>query len=200
MKVEKIGILGGTFDPIHIGHLLVAQDAMGALELTMVIFVPAAVPPHKMERTTTTPRMRLEMVQLAVKGNPSFSVSDIEFKRSGPSFSIDTITRLKNEVGGGSLYFLIGEDNLKDIWSWKEPERLFQSCQVVVIGRPGEDRAPELDDLPGQLTRIDLHRIDLSSSEIRERLMNDLPIRYLVPPEVERYIYENRLYRQCSVM
>jgi nicotinate-nucleotide adenylyltransferase len=192
--MEKIGILGGTFDPIHTGHLLVAQDAMGALALTRVIFVPAAVPPHKTGRRKTSARTRFEMVQLAVKGNSSFSVSDIEFKRSGPSFSIDTIAALKDEYSGNEFFFLIGEDNLRDIWSWKKPEQLFGLCEVVVIGRPGEKLVDQPAELPGNLTRLDIHRIELSSSEIRERLEKNLPIRYLVPPEVERYIYDNRLY------
>jgi len=192
--MEQIGILGGTFDPIHTGHLLVAQDAMGALSLTRVIFVPAAVPPHKLERKKTSAQTRFEMVQLAVKGNLSFYVSDIEYKRSGPSFSIDTIAALKDEYSGSELYFLLGEDNLRDIWSWKEPERLFSLCEVVVIGRPGENLVEQPADLPGKLIMLDIHRIDLSSSEIRERLAKGLPIRYLVPPEVERYIYDNRLY------
>ncbi len=194
MNREKIGILGGTFDPIHVGHLLVAQDAMGALALARVVFVPAALPPHKMGRKTAPAQARLEMVHLAVRGNPSFSVSDIEFRRSGPSFSVDTITTLRDEFSGGEIFFLIGEDNLKDLWSWKEPERLFSLCQVVVIGRPGEKCLMETRDLPGEVRRLDIHRIDLSSSEIRERLVKGLPLRYLVPPEVERYIYDNRLY------
>jgi len=192
---EKIGILGGTFDPVHFGHLLLAQDAMEALGLDRVTFVPASVPPHKMEKETTSASDRYEMVRLAVEDNPLFTLSDVEFKRSGPSFSVDTITRLKEEIGDGDLYFLIGADNLDEIWTWKDPEKLFQICRVVVIGRPGLELESKQNDLPGPVTTLDILRINLSSSEIRSRIKKGRSIRYLVPQNVERYIYEKRLYR-----
>ena len=193
---KKTGILGGTFDPIHIGHLLVARDAMDALGLDRVVFVPAAAPPHKADRPTAPAASRLAMVHLAVRDDPDFSISEVEFRRSGPSFSIDTIGELERELPGNDLYFLIGEDNLGEIWSWKEPEALFRRCRVVVIGRLGSDRLTISPDLPGPVTTLDIQRIRLSSSEIREKVKEGRSIRYLVPPEVERYIYEHRLYRE----
>lgn len=195
MEGKRIGILGGTFDPIHVGHLLVARDAKDALKLDRVIFVPASTPPHKMDRETAPAASRLAMVHLAVQDDPDFSVSEIEYQRSGPSFSIDTIESLKEEFSGNDLFFLIGEDNLGEIWSWKEPERLFHDCRVIVIGRPGGDRMTIPSDLPGPATALDIHRIRLSSSEIREMVREGRSIRYLVPREVEGYIYEHRLYR-----
>ena len=195
MVPEKIGVLGGTFDPIHLGHLLVARDAMEALGLDRVIFVPAAAPPHKVKEETAPAPQRYEMVRLAVEDNPSFSVSGVEIQRSGPSFSVDTVIRLRKEHEQGDFFFLIGEDNLDDIWSWKEPEKLFQICHVVVIGRAGRDRESKRIELPGPVTNLDVHRINLSSSEIRSMLKKGRSIRYLVPKNVEHYIYEHHLYR-----
>jgi nicotinate-nucleotide adenylyltransferase len=195
VEPEKIGILGGTFDPVHFGHLLLAQDAMEALGLDRVIFVPASMPPHKMEKETTSAPDRYEMVRLALEDNSLFSLSDVEFKRSGPSFSVDTITRIKEEIGDGDLYFLIGADNLDEIWTWKDPKRLFQICRVVVIGRAGLEVESKQINLPGPVMYLDLLRINLSSSEIRSRIKKDQSIRYLVPQNVERYIYEKQLYR-----
>ncbi len=196
MEGKKIGILGGTFDPIHIGHLLVGRDAMDALELDRIIFVPASIPPHKMETEMAPAANRLAMVHLAVRDDPDFSVSEVDFWRSGPSFSIDTIARLREEFPENDLFFLIGEDNLEEIWSWKEPERLFRECRVIVIGRPGGGGMTVPSDLPGPATALDIHRIRLSSSEIREKIRQGRSIRYLVPREVERYIYEHRLYHE----
>jgi nicotinate-nucleotide adenylyltransferase len=193
---KKIGVLGGTFDPIHVGHLLVARDAMDALELDRVIFVPASIPPHKLETDMAPAESRLAMVRLAIGDDPDFSVSEVDFLRSGPSFSIDTVKRLQEEFPGNDLFFLIGEDNLGEIWSWKDPERLFQECRVIVIGRPGGDRITIPSDIPGPATALDIHRIQLSSSEIREKIRQGRSIRYLVPREVERYIYEHRLYHE----
>jgi len=194
VKDEKIGILGGTFDPVHVGHLMVAQDAMDALGLRRVVFVPAALPPHKTDRDVVSAEERFEMVRLAVAESKFFSVSDVEYRRSGPSFSIDTISGLRERYSRGELYFLIGEDNLRDIWSWKEPDKLFNTCSVVVIGRAGREDESGFDNLPGPAIRLDIHRIDLSSSEIRSRIGEGRSISYLVPPAVERYIYGNHLY------
>ena len=193
-KEKKIGILGGTFDPVHIGHLLVAQDAREALGLARVVFVPAASPPHKMAGAIAPGSARFEMIQLAIRDNPAFSVSDVEFRRSGHSFSVDMVDELGKELGEVDLHFLIGEDNLKDIWSWKEPERLFRICRIVVIGRAGNRREQGPLELPGPVLALDIHRIVCSSSEIRSRVQRGESIRYLVPPDVERYIYDHRLY------
>ncbi len=173
---------------------MVAQDATDALRLNRIIFVPSAVPPHKSELEMASAVQRLAMVRLAVAQSSVFSVSDVEYDRSGPSFSVDTISGLSERYSRGELYFLIGEDNLKDIWSWKDPERLFELCSVVVIGRAGSEGAANSGALPGPVIRLDIHRIDLSSSEIRSRLREGRSIRYLVPPAVERYIYDNHLY------
>jgi nicotinate-nucleotide adenylyltransferase len=136
------------------------------------------------------------MVRLAVEGIPGLEVSEVEFAREGPSYSVDTVAALAAANPGCELHFLLGEDNLDEIWTWKEPERLFHLCRVVVLGRWGASRDPGGRDLPGPVTMLARRRIDLSSSEVRERVRKGLPIRCLVPPRVERYIKDHSLYHR----
>ena len=155
---ERIGILGGTFDPVHIGHLLAARDAGEALDRLRVIFVPTAIPPHKLDREISPAKIRMAMLQLAIRDQPAFAVSDVELRREGPSFSIDTVEVLKGDLPGSELFFLIGRDNLRAIRTWKEPGRLFSICIVVLIGRPGSTPPAREDDLPGPARTLDIHR------------------------------------------
>lgn len=213
----KIGLFGGTFDPIHWGHLRSAEEVSETFGLDRVYFIPAAVPPHKRGQTTTPARDRLQMVRLAVAKNPRFRVSTIEIKRSGVSYSIDTIREFAaRRPSGVSLYFIIGLDAFREIGTWKHFSEIFPLCNFIVTSRPG---SKEKDPLKGtgvavkklfcydfkqknyrheSGTRIyfdELTDIAISASEIRALVKQDKSIRYLVPFEVENYIKRHALYR-----
>ena len=200
MTSEKMGVLGGTFDPIHLGHLIVAEDLREKLGLSEVLFIPAGRPWLKMkeEKTISAAEHRLAMVRLAVASNHYFKVSTMEINRPGISYSIDTVLELKSELGAQTeIYFIVGPDALAELPKWKEPARLVEICRVVGIGRPGYTKANlrKLErSIPGASRRImmvDVPQIDISSTEIRERIACGLSIRYLVPEAVEKYIAEH---------
>ena len=203
MTKSKIGVLGGTFDPIHLGHLIVAGDIRQKLGLGEVLFVPAGRPWLKLkeEKPISAAEHRLAMVRLAVASNAYFKVSTLEINRPGLSYSIDTILQLKAKLGAkAETYFIVGPDALAELHMWKDPARLVELCQVVGIGRPGHTRT-DLHTLessiPGVSRRImlvDVPQIDISATEIRNRVAQGLSIRYLVPEAVEKYIAEHRLY------
>ena len=200
--IERIGVFGGSFDPVHMGHLTIAQDAVEQLELDRLIFVPAAVPPHKQGHTLAEGRHRLEMLQLATEANLSFEVSDMELQRGGVSYTFDTMTQIQTEHPGAELFFIVGLDSLTILHSWRNVDKLLELCTIVPFARGGEDPAQvaEKIQLPepakaGLMERlIRIHEIEISASEIRMRLAEGLSIRYLVPPEVEMYIAEHHLY------
>jgi nicotinate-nucleotide adenylyltransferase len=199
----RIGVLGGTFDPIHMGHLIIAEDVRQKLGLSEVLFVPAGQPWLKVERTVSEAEHRLEMVILATASNPCFNVSTIEMERHGPTYSIDTIIELKVGLcAGDSLFFIEGLDALGELPLWKEPRRLLDMCQVVGVRRPGyagvdlpslESAVPGISD---KVTIVDVPQIDISATGIRSRVARGLSIRYLVPESVEKYIWQNNLYLQ----
>jgi nicotinate-nucleotide adenylyltransferase len=201
-KSERIGVFGGSFDPVHMGHLTIAQDAVEQLELNRLIFVPAAVPPHKQGKTLVEGRHRFEMLQLATEANLSFEVSDMELQRGGISYTFDTMTQIQFEHPGAELFFIVGLDSLVELHLWKNIEQLLELCTVVPFARGGEDPARIAEQIQlsngwktkllGRLIRI--HEIEISASEVRMRLAEGLSIRYLVPPEVEMYIAEHHLY------
>jgi nicotinate-nucleotide adenylyltransferase len=201
-STERIGVFGGSFDPVHLGHLTVAQDAVEQLELDRLIFVPAAIPPHKQGKTLASGQQRLEMLQLATESNLRFEVSDMELQRGGVSYTIDTIKQIQFEHPGAELFFIVGLDSLTILHSWKNVEQLLEICTVVPFARGGEDPAKIAEQI--QLSRdwktrlmermIRIHEVEISASEIRMRLAEGLSIRYLVPPEVEMYIAEHGLY------
>ena len=204
MTKSKIGVLGGTFDPIHLGHLIVAEDIRQKLGLGEVLFVPAGRPWLKLkeEQPISVAEHRLAMVRLAIASNPYFKVSTLEIDRPGLSYSIDTVLELKAKLGAGAeIYFIVGPDALAELHRWKNPGRLVEICQVVGIGRPGHaqtDLHILESSIPGVSQRImlvDVPQIDISSTEIRKRVAQGLSIRYLVPEAVEKYIVEHRLYR-----
>lgn len=197
-----IGILGGTFDPIQIAHLVIAEQARVCLGLQEVLFIPAGDPWRKRGQNITIAEHRVAMVRLAIASNPYFLLSLIEVERPGPSYSVDTIEQLQLEFGGGiELYFIMGMDAVFDLPNWKEPERLSRLCRLVVMARPGYDRSGLLaldEQVPGlseRLVLLEAPLLDISSSDIRQRVAQGLPIRYLVPDEVGRYIREHGLYR-----
>jgi len=195
----NIGILGGTFDPIHIGHLVVAEEARIKLGFKEVLFVPAGEPWLKVDRNITPAVHRVEMVRRAIADNPHFKLCTLEVERPGPSYTVDTLIRLQEQLGGkASLFFILGRDALAELPLWKEPQKLVQLCRLVVAPRLGARDFKHLETaIPGlrdKVIQLDMPVIGISSSEIRQRLAQGLPIRYLVPPEVEKYITEQGLY------
>ena len=198
----RIGVLGGTFDPPHIGHLWLASLAAEALELDRVLFMPAAQPPHKKGQVITRATDRLLMTRLAINGDPILELSAIEMERPGPSFTIDSVSELKRVHRDTALFLVMAADSLAQIDTWREPDRLLEEIEWVVGPRPGTalpDR-PVLEDRFGErASRIHLLEgpsLDVSSSEIRRRVAARHTIRYLVPRDVEELIIDRELYRR----
>ncbi|MGA2367498.1 MAG: nicotinate-nucleotide adenylyltransferase [Dehalococcoidia bacterium] len=199
----KIGIMGGTFDPIHLGHLIIAEDARTRLELDKVMFIPAGNPWMKSGHGITPPRHRVEMVKLAIQSNPFFSLVTIEVDRPGSTFTVDTLEQLWKDVGYESkLYLLMSWDSLKDMPNWKAPYRISKMATVVAFPRPGFNR-PDIasmeDVIPGFSERNIMMEgpcIGISSTDIRDRVAEGKSIRYLVPDAVEKYITDNGLYKK----
>jgi nicotinate-nucleotide adenylyltransferase len=200
-KLQNIGVLGGTFDPVHNGHLIIAEEARLKLGLERVIFVPAGEPWLKEHRVISPGEDRIEMIKLAIVSNPYFHTSSIDLARTGPSYTVDTLTDLRHKFGEeANLYFILGLDAVSEILSWRKPEEIITMCRLVGAKRPGY-RAIDLKHLerniPGIALRFTiLHNplIDISSSVIRERVARSLPITGLVPNAVELYIKEKGLY------
>ena len=195
----RIGVFGGTFDPVHMGHLIVAEDARAELELDKVLFIPAGQPWFKSYRQITDTQHRLAMVRLAVAGNKGFDVSDIEVRRSGPSYTVDTLAELREQYKGSEFVVILGVDALREIDRWHQPRRLFELASVVGMARPGATLDPSVLNaaIPGASDRmrlVDSTLIDISGTEIRQRVAAGLSIRYRVPAAVERYIHEHGLY------
>jgi nicotinate-nucleotide adenylyltransferase len=197
----NIGILGGTFDPIHAGHLVVAEEARVKLGLAKVLFVPAGQPWLKVDHAITLASHRVEMVRLAIAGNPYFKLCTLEVEHSGPSYTIDTIAALQGQLGAQSFFFILGSDTLAGLHLWKEPAKLIQMCRLVVVPRLGlslVDLKSLEAAIPGvidNVIQLGTPIIGISSSEIRQRVAQGLSIRYLVPDKVKRYIAGQKLYR-----
>ena len=200
--MKNIGILGGTFDPIHLGHLIIAEQTRLKLRLGRVLFVPAGQPWLKADHTIAPQDSRVEMVRLAIAGNPYFELSRIEVERPGPSYTVDTLMALRGQLGAEvKIFFILGSDNLVELTLWKEPAKLVELCKLVVVPRLGID-VPDLKSLeasiPGisdSVIQLELPIIEISSSQMRQRVAEGLSIRYLVPDEVEQYIVQHSLYR-----
>jgi nicotinate-nucleotide adenylyltransferase len=195
-KTKKIGILGGTFDPIHLGHLVLAEQVREKLKLDQVIFIPCLRSPHKTRQKLSPAKDRFQMIRLAVEGNPSFCVSDIELKRRGVSYTVDTLRRLKDVYSESQIYFLTGSDVLNELGTWKDPERIYRLAKVVIATRPGFDEFDRRNRFAKKSIVVPITGIDVSSSEIRRRVKKGKSIEYLVPSVVEDYIEEKRLYRR----
>ena len=199
---KKIGIMGGTFDPIHIGHLILAEDAYVELGLDEVLFMPAGHPPHKvLGKGRATNDQRTEMVRRAIEGNDHFSLSLYEMKKEGLSYTYQTLEMLSNNEKGIELYFIMGADSLFEFKTWKEPERIASLCTIVAAGRPGrgeEDLTACIEELrrimDAKIVRLDTPDIDISSTMLRKRASEGLTIRYYVPDKVAEYIKERGLY------
>jgi nicotinate-nucleotide adenylyltransferase len=200
----RVGVFGGTFDPVHYGHLILAEQAREQGRLDEVWFVPAARPPHKSESELTRFDQRAEMLTLAVAGHAAFRVLELEKDRPGPSFTVDTLAELHRGHPGDEFWLLVGADTLADLGSWHEKRRLPELAGLMVMARPGhaipgEDRVrAELELAPDaslRLQTIDVPLIDISSRDLRRRAAAGRSIRYFVPRAVEVYIQERHLYR-----
>ena len=190
----RIGLFGGTFDPPHVGHLIVAQDALARLELARVTFVPAFQPPHKREREVSSAEVRLALVRAAIAGDDRFAVDDLEIRRGGPSYTVDTLRELQARQPDAELFLLLGTDQYEEIETWREPRELRRLACIAVLSREGRHPALRADGA----IRVPVTRIDLSATEIRARVAAGQPIRYLVPPAVEALIRQHRLYRRAT--
>jgi nicotinate-nucleotide adenylyltransferase len=199
----RLGLFGGTFDPVHYGHLLLAESCRESCRLDAVWFIPAAQPPHKQHRPLTSARQRIEMLQLAIGGNESFVVSPVEIERGGVSYTVDTLAALRAEQPDRELVFLLGSDALADLPHWREPGRICELALPVVVrrgaGKP-EFRCLESIVSPARMAEIrrayvPMPQIELSSRDIRRRAAAGLSIRYQTPRAVEKYIETNRLYQ-----
>jgi nicotinate-nucleotide adenylyltransferase len=187
-RLGALGLFGGTFDPIHWGHLLLAESARDALGLAQLQFVPARVPPHKRDRGVTPTAHRVAMLELAIAGNPGFGLCRWELEQSGPSYTVDTLRHMA-ALGWGPIYLLIGGDSLAQLPTWREPEAIRQLATLVVVDRPGWQ--PDVDGVQ----QVALPQIDVSSTSIRERRKCGRTIRYWVPEAVRQYIADQGLYQ-----
>ncbi|QDT36415.1 nicotinate-nucleotide adenylyltransferase [Stratiformator vulcanicus] len=197
----KLGIYGGTFDPVHFGHLLLAEQCREQLELDEVRFVPAGDPPHKDRLGLSDGKARAEMLDFATAGNPDFVVDRRELKRVGPSYTIETLREIKAEQPDASLYFLMGADSLAYLAAWREPQEILKLATVAAVGRPGgisldRDKVKQVwgDDLADRIHIINMPQIDLSATDIRRRVRDGRSIRYMVPASVEAYIGDRELF------
>lgn len=197
---RQIGILGGTFDPIHIGHLWIAEEARDQLGLSEVFFIPAHVSPFKTHIISASAQARLTMVRLAIADNPAFRAEPLEIERPGPSYTIDTLRILHSRYPGCPLFLILGSDSLASLAAWREAMALVAMAQIAVYPRSGvcpdlEQLERELPGLRAALIELDALKLDISATVIRQRVQDGRSIRYLVPPAVEAYIHEHSLYR-----
>jgi nicotinate-nucleotide adenylyltransferase len=194
----KIGIMGGTFDPIHIGHLVAAEEARAVFRLDKVIFVPNYQPPHKPNVPVTNPEHRYAMVLLSIYTNPYFEVSRIEIERGGPSYAIDTVKEFRKLYPDAEIYFITGADAIAEILSWKQGREILQLCKFIAVTRPGYDIEKVKEKLRpvnnNSIEFLKITEINISSTEIRRRVREGKPIKYLVLDTVENYIYKHNLY------
>ncbi len=198
--MQRVGILGGTFDPPHIGHLILGEYTAEALELDCLLFVPAADPPHKQEQRKTAVHHRLAMVEIALADNPHFQLSQVDMERSGPHYSVDMVRIIQQQYPGAELYFVMGGDSLRDLPKWNQPEVLIELCKLAVMRRPGDNVTPDmhqavLPTLAERVVMIDAPVLEISSSQITQRIRDHRSVRYVVPDAVLAYIHENKLYR-----
>ena len=202
----RIGIYGGTFDPIHIGHLVLAEQCREQCHLDEVWFVPAAEPPHKRESVISPARARCDMIEFAISGHSQFRLSTLEVDRPGPSFTVTTLEQLHAADPTRELFLLIGADSLRDLPQWRDPQRILELATIVAVNRghqPMPDRS-SVDDRLGPAVRsrllfAEMPTIDVSASNLRQRVAAGQSIRYLVPRAVEAYIHQHNLFAESSL-
>ncbi len=197
--MRRVGILGGTFDPPHLGHLILAEYAVEALNLNCLLFVPAADPPHKQHEKNTPVAHRLAMLKLALGSNSRFTLSRVDVDRPGPHYSLDMVKIIQGQNPGAELYFVMGGDSLRDLPRWHRPAELVSLCRLAVMHRPGDGARPYMheDVLPGlseRVVMIDAPLIGISATEIVSRWQKGLSIRYLVPDAVLDYMTAHNVY------
>jgi len=196
----RIGIFGGTFDPIHLGHLIVAEQAREQASLDEVWFVPAARPPHKLDQSISPFDRRAEMISLAITGQPQFRLERIEKDRPGPSFTVDTLSELQTAHPEHTFALIVGADCLPDLKNWREPQRILELAELVVSARPGwpmmerEELLKSVALTTLRMSRVDVPQVEIASREIRQRTAEGRTIRYLTTRAVEEYIRERKLY------
>ena len=200
---KDVAIFGGTFDPIHVGHLIVAEEVRVKLGVEEIVFVPVGQPWLKADRRISSGKHRLAMIRLAIADNPHFKVSTLEIDRPGLTYTVDTVDMLRRQMGSeAKLFFLMGGDSLRELPQWKEPKRLIQLCRLVVFTRP-DSRLPSMNGLeegvPGvsdNIVIVEVPQIDVSATEVRQRVRQGAPIDELVLPAVKDYILGSGLYRE----
>ena len=186
---KKVGLFGGTFDPVHTGHLIIAETVLEQANLEAVIFIPSARPPHKHHELMFDVLQRFKMLSEAIKGNPNFLVSDIEMNRKGPSYTIDTIHEIKAQLSAETeITFIVGRDNLYEMEMWKDPHAIAGECTILVADRLCGEKRDIPDWLQKKVKTVKAPLIEISSSEIRQRIRDGKSIRYLVPDAVEKTI------------
>jgi len=192
----KICLFGGTFDPPHFGHLILAQTIFEAEHFDQIVFVPAHTSPHKDKTVVSSVNFRKEMVKIAIQENPNFILSDIEIKRGGISYSFETIIEYKKKTGIDSknLFYLIGSDSLKTFHSWHNSDQILEECQIIVAIRPGFRPSDINNKILARIQFANIPRIEISSTQIRKRWREDKTIRYMVSQSVWEFINENKLY------
>lgn len=195
---RRLGIFGGTFDPPHVGHVAVARDVADYLRLERLIWMPAGEPPHKPDQQVSPARLRLEMTRAAATGEPRFEVSELEIRRSGPSYTVDTLRELHEVYPGSDLFLVLGSDQLRTFATgWREPEAILRLATLARMDRAGDDAAQASPDVPGmeRAVHVPVHRVDVSSTEVRARVARGVDVSALVPPGVLAVIEREGLYR-----
>ena len=200
----KVGVFGGTFDPVHLGHLILAEQCREQANLDQVLFVPAALPPHKQEQAITPFANRVEMLSLAVSGHPPFRIEELEKDRPGPSYTVETLTQLQAQRPGDELCFILGSDSLHDLPLWYQPRRILELATLLVVARADwptfsvQELRQSLqlaDDFPLRYKIVEAPLITIASRDIRRRLAEGRSVRYMIPRAVEAYIEDKGLYK-----
>jgi len=201
LEKPRLGIMGGTFDPIHYGHLVAAEMARGEFNLSKVLFIPSGTPPHKIRRDVSAANLRYEMVELAIKDNSEFDLSALEMERKGPSYTVETLRILRRAWPEHELYFITGTDALLEIFSWREAEEILTMIQFIGAARPGFDARDfllkvqqEHPETQGRIHYLEVPALAISSTDIRARVRHGQPIRYLLPEPVRLFLQKHGLY------
>jgi len=203
--MRRVGILGGTFDPVHYGHLVIAEEVYAALQLAEVVFVPSGQPPHKTNVEITAAEHRLKMLELAIASNPHFTISRVDLDRPGPSYTVDMLQLLRRQWGEHTaIYFIIGRDSLEDLLSWHDSSGILeQLTHLVAVRRPGYSESEafydsleaRLSGIKQRLLIVETPRFNISATDLRQRVAEGRPIKYQTPESVESYIVQYGLYR-----